>query len=84
MILYNKDRDPEELEPYYTRHVMAMTDEDLRAKCDIAAELAHRDKMIDEAISILETSRAWPTAGRHFANKIKKRLGVRQVKEQEG
>lgn len=50
MILYNKDRDPEELEPYYTRHVMAMTEEGLHSKSDIAAELAYRDIMIVEII----------------------------------
>lgn len=45
--LYDKNRDPEMWEPFYSRHVLAMTDEDLRAKCDIAAELAYRDKQIN-------------------------------------
>jgi hypothetical protein len=32
---------------YYGRHVSAMTGEGLHEKCDIAAELAHRDIEID-------------------------------------
>ncbi len=43
-----KQRNARELGEYYTRHVMAMTGEDLYSKCDIAAELAYRDKLIDE------------------------------------
>jgi hypothetical protein len=41
-------RDARALEPYYYRHVSAMTREKLGAKSDIAAELAWRDKMIAE------------------------------------
>lgn len=41
------DRNPEEFEPYYSRHVMAMTREGLYAKSAIAAELAYRDKEIE-------------------------------------
>lgn len=33
---------------YYMRHVKAMTAEGLHNKGDIAAELAHRDQLIDE------------------------------------
>ena len=32
---------------YYTRHVSAMTGEDLHRKSAIAAELAHRDMLVD-------------------------------------
>lgn len=32
---------------YYTRHVLALTREGLTSKADIAAELAHRDQVID-------------------------------------
>lgn len=32
---------------YYVRHVSAMTAEDLHSKSDIAAELGHRDMVID-------------------------------------
>lgn len=41
-------RDAMSLEPHYSRHVSAMTTEHLRAKSDIAAELAFRDKRIAE------------------------------------
>ena len=41
-------RDIESLGEYYTRHVAAMTREQLCSKSDIAAELAYRDKLIDE------------------------------------
>ncbi|MGH1529969.1 hypothetical protein [Yersinia proxima] len=39
-------RNPWELEPYYSRHVIAMTREELHGKSDIACELAFRDKRI--------------------------------------
>lgn len=52
------DRDPEELEPYYTQHVVAMTKEGLHSKSAIAAELAYRDAKIsnrrDEIIAVVE------------------------------
>lgn len=41
------DRDPCELEPYYSRHVEAMTAEGLRSKAAIAEELAYRDQQIE-------------------------------------
>lgn len=40
------ERDPDEIEPYRIRHVMAMTAEGLHSKSDIADELAYRDKVI--------------------------------------
>lgn len=39
-------RDPRLLEPYYSKHVLAMTAEGLHNKADIAKELAYRDKII--------------------------------------
>lgn len=39
-------RNPWELEPYYSRHVIAITREELHGKSDIACELAFRDKRI--------------------------------------
>ena len=45
--LYAK-RDKEALGDYYVRHVSAMTGEGLHWKSDIAAELAWRDRQIDE------------------------------------
>lgn len=44
--LYDLNRRPWNLEPYYSRHVSAMTSEKLHSKADIAAELAFRDKEI--------------------------------------
>lgn len=38
----------DELGGYYTRHVMAMTGENLHSKSDIAAELAFRDMQIEK------------------------------------
>ena len=46
--LYNAPKDHWTLEPFYSRHVLAMTAEDLYYKSDIAAELAWRDKQIAE------------------------------------
>ena len=45
------ERDAYELDvagDYYSRHVCAMTAEALHSKSDIAAELAHRDMIIDQ------------------------------------
>jgi hypothetical protein len=45
------DRDIEALDEaggYYMRHVMAMTGEQLDSKTKIAAELGHRDMVIDK------------------------------------
>jgi hypothetical protein len=46
------ERDPMQLDKmgnYYSRHVEAMTAEGLHDKADIAAELAVRDAMLDDA-----------------------------------
>ncbi len=40
-------RDVKRLGRYYTKHVSAMTSEELHSKADIAAELAWRDFIID-------------------------------------
>lgn len=47
MSLY-KQRDLENLEPHYGKHVSAITGEKLHGKSDIAAELAWRDQRIAE------------------------------------
>lgn len=38
------ERDPRDLEPYFSLHMLAMTAENLVEKADIAMELAFRDK----------------------------------------
>ncbi len=43
-----EERDIEELGEHYTKHLVAMTMEDLHCKTAIAAELAFRDKQIEE------------------------------------
>lgn len=47
-------RDSYAMGTYYTKHVMAMTSEDLHWKSAIAAELGHRDMMIDELCEALK------------------------------
>lgn len=47
------DHDARELGEYYTRHVYAMTAEDLYAKSGIAVQLAWRDREIDRLRSAL-------------------------------
>lgn len=42
------ERDIDDLEPHYSTHVSAMTSEELHKKRDIAAELAYRDKRIEQ------------------------------------
>ena len=51
-MLYPK-QNPTKLEPYYRNHVLAMTAEGLNSKSDIAAQLAWRDKRIDELKALL-------------------------------
>lgn len=41
------ERYPQELEPYYSYNVRAMTVEELHSKADIATQIAWRDKEID-------------------------------------
>jgi hypothetical protein len=48
------ERDLDMLGEYYTRHVEAMTAEGLHDKSAIAAELAWRDKRIDDMEQILK------------------------------
>lgn len=51
MVKLYAERDLEMLDMannYYSRHVMAMTEEGLNSKSSIAAELAYRDWIIDE------------------------------------
>lgn len=43
---YYKTSDARTLEPYFSRHMMAMTTENLDSKADIAMELAERDQRI--------------------------------------
>lgn len=56
--LYNLDRDASALEPHYSRHVMAMTAEDLFHKSDIAAELAFRDAELERLRRHLASAQA--------------------------
>lgn len=51
------ERDLMALGEYYTRHVDAMTAEELHSKSDIAAELAHRDMLIDKLADTLKMLR---------------------------
>jgi len=41
-------------EPYYSKHVFALTAENLHSKSDIAAELAHRDITIAELKNLIQ------------------------------
>ena len=46
--LYDKTATGRTLEPWFSKHMMAMTVEGLHAKSEIAVELARRDKRIKE------------------------------------
>lgn len=52
--LYGHNHGLHTLEPYYSAHVSAMTTEALFSKSDIAAELAYRDRVIDETKACLD------------------------------
>ncbi len=51
--LYAK-RIPSELQPWFYRHMYAMTAENLRSKGDIAMELAYRDKQIHNLNKVID------------------------------
>ena len=60
--MYDLNRDHSKLEPHYSRHIMAMTTEELYYKSDIAAELAYRDAEIERLKARLTPDRediAW-------------------------
>ena len=46
--LYDRTVTGRDLEPWFSKHMMAMTAEGLHAKSEIAVELARRDKRIKE------------------------------------
>lgn len=46
------ERDPREFEPHYSKHVSAMTSEELHSKHDIAIQLAWRDQEIEHLRSV--------------------------------
>lgn len=50
------EQDPESLEPFYTRHLQAMTAEGLHEKSDIAAQLAVRDQQLN---MVLMANSSW-------------------------
>ncbi|QBQ80993.1 hypothetical protein HdK1rev_00090 [Escherichia phage vB_EcoS_HdK1] len=56
-----QERDAFELDKaggFYSRHVMAMTSEQLHSKSAIAAELGHRDMRIDQLEKELQALRS--------------------------
>ncbi len=57
---YPIDLNPMDLEPYYCRHISAMTAEGLRDKSAIAAQLAWRDKRIAELQAKLDAGPGMP------------------------
>ena len=68
------ERDPMEqdkLGNYYCRHVSAMTSEDLHSKADIAAELAHRDIVIDQ---LKEKQAGWGSQMAKKENEVTKHM----------
>jgi hypothetical protein len=52
------DHRPWDLEPHYSKHVSAMTTEDLHSKHDIAIQLAWRDQEIERLMDLLSKSQA--------------------------
>ncbi len=57
---------PWELEPYYSRHVSAMTSEELHSKAAIAEQLAWRDKriaMLEQALALVRGTAEAATGG---------------------
>lgn len=59
-------RNPRELEPYYSDHISALTEESLHAKADIAVELAWRDLQIANQRAVIEAAKDWWKARKEF------------------
>ena len=59
-------RDAAELEPFYSRHVSAMTAEGLHSKSAIAAELAYRDKALTDTQAKLARALDAIGTARHY------------------
>lgn len=57
-------RDREGLGQHYMNHVLHMTREGLHSKADIAAELAHRDKVIEELVDSIKDKQCRSCCGR--------------------
>ena len=53
-LLYDKTATGRDLEPWFSKHMMAMTAEGLHAKSEIAVELARRDALIEDLERRLE------------------------------
>lgn len=54
---------------YYTDHLIAMTEEELHSKSDIAGELAHRDMVIDELTCRIDKLERQPIPDKKVTNK---------------
>ena len=60
---------------FYLRHASAMTREGLRSKADIAAELAHRDMIIDEMRDAIDAVRTEGVRLRQELDGVLKMIG---------
>jgi hypothetical protein len=60
--LYDHAHNLHTLEPYYSLHVSAMTTEALHSKSDIAAELAWRDRQLEDKQLALDLAIAMAAA----------------------
>lgn len=63
---------------YYTKHVCALTHEQLHSKSDIAAELAYRDYMIDDLNHALTIALSNVEAMSHVATRALQTVGSSQ------
>lgn len=78
--LYPRCYHPWDLEPYYSRHVSAMTTERLDSKADIAEQLAWRDKRIEELGAKLDRERWRADENGNYARiHFEKRLAAEKV-----
>lgn len=54
LLLYDKTILARDVEPWFSKHMMAMTAEGLHSKAEIAVELARRDALIEDLERRLE------------------------------
>lgn len=72
--LYGHNRGLHNLTPHYSRHIAAMTTENLNSKSDIAAELAFRDMEIARRDEMLAAANAFIAEAADEAKRLQERI----------
>ena len=69
------DRYAPDLEPWFSKHMSAMTGEDLHNKSDIACELAYRDQAIADLLQAVKVLGEAFCSVNEFSNQEERKVG---------